>query len=259
MILSEKITELRKRYGLSQEQLGEQIGVSRQAVSKWEMAQSVPDINKIIALAEYFGVSTDLLLKDDMELEAPFNGVVNIPAASTDNDGRMITLEEVSEYLAAREDAAKKISLVILLFCVSPFAGIILSGAGGERLGIIGAITEIIILAAAAVIIVPAINNMKRFGYMKDGGAELAYGVRGAAEERKTAFEHYHLLGIIIGIILLLCSVIPMMICSVFTQTNDIAIALCGCVMLLMIAAGTVCIVYVSYIYRGFKKVLKHR
>ena len=68
MILSEKITALRKMNGLSQEALGEKIGVSRQAVSKWEMAQTVPDLNKIIAMAEVFGVSTDALLRDDLEI-----------------------------------------------------------------------------------------------------------------------------------------------------------------------------------------------
>lgn len=50
MNLSEKITELRKRAGLSQEELGAQIKVSRQAVSKWEMAQTTPDLNKIMAM-----------------------------------------------------------------------------------------------------------------------------------------------------------------------------------------------------------------
>ena len=63
MTLYEKITELRKRKGLSQEEFGSELGVSRQAVSKWEMAQTTPDINKIMAMAEFFGVSTDFLLK----------------------------------------------------------------------------------------------------------------------------------------------------------------------------------------------------
>ena len=62
MVLGEKITELRKRSGLSQEQFGDKIGVSRQAVSKWEMSQTTPDLNKIMAVAEFFGVSTDFLL-----------------------------------------------------------------------------------------------------------------------------------------------------------------------------------------------------
>lgn len=63
MNLSERIQHLRKTKGISQEQLADDIGVSRQAVSKWESVQSVPDIDKIILLAEYFNVSTDYLLR----------------------------------------------------------------------------------------------------------------------------------------------------------------------------------------------------
>ena len=68
MLLSEKITELRKRQGLSQEEFGAEIGVSRQAVSKWEMAQTTPDLSKIMVMSEFFGVSTDFLLKDEYDL-----------------------------------------------------------------------------------------------------------------------------------------------------------------------------------------------
>lgn len=63
MTLFEKIPALRKARGLSQEELAEQLGVSRQAVSKWESGQSLPDLDKILALSEFFGVSTDYLLK----------------------------------------------------------------------------------------------------------------------------------------------------------------------------------------------------
>ena len=73
MIFSEKITELRKRSGLSQEQFGDKIGVSRQAVSKWEMAQSVPDINKVMLMADFFGVTADYLLGRDQEPAQEWN------------------------------------------------------------------------------------------------------------------------------------------------------------------------------------------
>lgn len=261
MILSEKITELRKRYGFSQEQLGERIGVSRQAVSKWEMAQSVPDISKIIALSDLFGVPADLLLKDDMELDAPFAdmGKGHTSAARAEDGVRLISIEEINEYLSARETASKKIALVILLFCTSPFAGILLSAANDQRLGIIGGILEVIILAAAGALLALTVYNMKQYAYIRDPAAELAYGVRGAVGERKNAFGQTRILGIVIGIALLFCSVIPMMICSIFASAGDLAIAACGCVMLLMIAAGICCIVYVCYIYRGFTVVLRHR
>ena len=67
MILADKIILLRKRKGWSQEELAEQLGVTRQSVSKWEGAQSVPDIQKIIQMSEIFGVTTDYLLKDEIK------------------------------------------------------------------------------------------------------------------------------------------------------------------------------------------------
>ena len=65
MIIADKIIDERKRNGWSQEELADKLQVSRQFVSKWEGAQSIPDINRIIQMAELFGVSTDYLLKDD--------------------------------------------------------------------------------------------------------------------------------------------------------------------------------------------------
>ena len=67
MILADKIIDLRKKNGWSQEELAEQLGVSRQSVSKWESAQSIPDMGRIVQMSELFGVSTDYLLKDSME------------------------------------------------------------------------------------------------------------------------------------------------------------------------------------------------
>lgn len=63
MNVADRIQSLRKTKGISQEELADKIGVSRQAVSKWESEQSLPDIEKIIALSEYFEVTTDYLLK----------------------------------------------------------------------------------------------------------------------------------------------------------------------------------------------------
>ncbi len=63
MNITERIHQLRKEKGISQEELACQLGVSRQAISKWESGQSMPDIEKIILLSEYFEVTTDYLLK----------------------------------------------------------------------------------------------------------------------------------------------------------------------------------------------------
>ncbi len=65
MLFEEKIVELRKQKGLSQEELAEQLGVSRQAVSRWELGQTLPDIPNLLQLCELFGVSADYLVKDE--------------------------------------------------------------------------------------------------------------------------------------------------------------------------------------------------
>ena len=66
MALSEKLFALRKKSGLSQEQLAEQINVSRQAISKWESGQSVPESDKLLAISQYFNVTLDYLMKEDI-------------------------------------------------------------------------------------------------------------------------------------------------------------------------------------------------
>ena len=65
MTLSEKIVYCRKRAGLSQEELAERVGVSRQAVSKWELGDAAPEVGKLLALAKVFGVTTDWLLSEE--------------------------------------------------------------------------------------------------------------------------------------------------------------------------------------------------
>lgn len=82
MNVADRIQSLRKTNGLSQEELADKIGVSRQAVSKWESEQSLPDIEKIILLSEYFDITTDYLLR----------GIEPKPnVSSTKSDARIFT------------------------------------------------------------------------------------------------------------------------------------------------------------------------
>lgn len=71
MKLSEKIMYYRKRAGMNQEMLADRLGVSRQAVSKWETGEAVPELSKVVLLAKIFGVTTDALLLDDEAEETP--------------------------------------------------------------------------------------------------------------------------------------------------------------------------------------------
>lgn len=82
MNIADRIQQLRKSKGLSQEELADQIGVSRQAVSKWESEQTSPDIEKVILLSNYFETTTDYLLKGVEPLPAEIIAAKEKPNAS---------------------------------------------------------------------------------------------------------------------------------------------------------------------------------
>lgn len=147
MILADKIIKERKRLGLSQEELAEKMNVSRQAVSKWESNQSIPEIEKILQLSSLFGVTTDYLLKDETEnAEYPSKSGLNggqseekentsafvlekgdkTPKVSFDSADtgtskgiRRITVNDAEKYLSWRRRAAKNIALGIFLCILS--------------------------------------------------------------------------------------------------------------------------------------------
>lgn len=85
MLLADKIVTLRKRAGWSQEELAAQLGVSRQSVSKWEGAQSVPDMQKVVQMSRLFGVTTDYLLKEELGEPEPAPAESAAPAALRDH------------------------------------------------------------------------------------------------------------------------------------------------------------------------------
>ena len=93
MILADKIIEERKKNGWTQEDLAQKLGVSRQSVSKWESAGAIPDLKKIIQLADLFEVSTDYLLKDGIEKE---NKDIS---CDTDCVLQRVTMEEANAYM----------------------------------------------------------------------------------------------------------------------------------------------------------------
>ena len=93
MLLAEKIMTLRKRAGWSQEELAAQLGVSRQSVSKWEGAQSVPDMQKVVQMSRLFGVTTDYLLKEEL-------GEPELAPAEPDAPLRCVTMEQADTILS---------------------------------------------------------------------------------------------------------------------------------------------------------------
>lgn len=102
MILADKIITLRKKAGWSQEELASQLGVTRQSVSKWEGAQSVPDLDKVVQMSRLFGVSTDYLLKDELE-EEEF-----VESEADETPLRRVTMEQARDTLRCARPARQR-------------------------------------------------------------------------------------------------------------------------------------------------------
>lgn len=116
---SEKLLELRRREGLSQEQLADRLGVTRQSVSKWEGGAAVPELSKLIALSDLFSVSVDYLVKD--RLEEPERPA---PEASPSTVKLEKQVEEISRFFQSWEWNSKTklfgLPLVSVCFCLYP-------------------------------------------------------------------------------------------------------------------------------------------
>ena len=120
MILADKIIYLRKKAGWSQEELAEKMEVSRQSISKWEGALSVPDMNRILKLSELFDVSTDYLLRDEMEEEEKNPAADEKIADETGEKLVPVSMELANDYLAHCQKVSVPCAFGVFLCIMSP-------------------------------------------------------------------------------------------------------------------------------------------
>ena len=247
MILADKIIELRKKNGLSQEELAEKLGVSRQAVSKWEGAQSVPDIQRILEMSRLFGVSTDYLLKDDMDFGSE---AITESAAESDSPLRRVDMETASAFLAFRRNWAPRIALAVFLLIISPVA-LIMLGAFSEygvldisenAAGGIGVIILLLLVAGAVSIFI--IYGMKNqpYEFLEKENIDTAYGVTGMVREYKERCAAVCSTQIVLGVVLCILSVLPLFGALCVTE-NELVILLCVCLLMVIVAVGVVFLV----------------
>ena len=122
MNISQKILLQRKKKGISQEDLANALNVSRQAVSKLESSQSVPDMDKIVALSSYFNITTDYLLKDEIET---IDGADNYSSKNVDMQMLNKELSE-NDFQNIRYEAEKKKHTSYWLLIIAPFIMILI-------------------------------------------------------------------------------------------------------------------------------------
>ena len=259
MILADKIIDLRKKSGWSQEELAEKLNVSRQAVSKWEGAQSVPDMGRIIQLSELFGVTTDYLLKDKIENEETMQG------ADTDSTVRTIGMEEANRFLAIKEENARRVALAVMACILSPIALILLGGAQDLGLipltdvqaGGIGLVTLILMVGAAVALFVTSGLRTAPYEYLEKEPIDTLYGVDGMVRERRDRFQRTFNSQLTLGIVLCVVGVLPLFLAMIFCNEGSFALVASIGVMLALIAFGVMLIVRVSVIWGSYQMLLQ--
>lgn len=261
MILADKIINLRKKNGMSQEELAEKMNVSRQSVSKWEGAQSVPDLNKIIMLSEIFGVTTDSLLKDELDPEFLCGNEISDDTP----DLRKVTMEEASAFLKTNIRNAGRTALATLLFILSPILMIILAVSGEtgriplseDQGGEIGFVVMIVIAAIATAICIVINREMSPYEFLEKEAIETEYGVSGMVRKKMESREASHTKSIIVGTILCILSIVPLLAIQIIKGENDFYDAWGIGMLFFICAVGVYFIVKTAAEFNGYRKLLE--
>ena len=212
MKLGQKIAGLRKKSSLSQEALAEKMNVSRQAVSKWESNQSIPDIEKIVDLSELFGVTTDYLLK---------NGTPSFELPGKSSEEKIekalpaITDQEIDQYLEVAKKAAHFESLSIALFFLAIASFCLFSTLvfiSHNIFGTVAYIAPIIIIAIALGYFIHAKLMMHEFKSITQNKFALTSTQNDLIDSSAHEFRNKNNRRIVIGVVLCILAIIPLIL-----------------------------------------------
>ena len=262
MILADKIINERKKNGWSQEDLADMLDVSRQSVSKWEGAQSVPDLNKILKLAEIFGVSTDYLLKDEMEPESA-SAYYNKEDSQT-GALRRVSMEDATEYISLKKEHMPKIGLGVFLCITCPVVLIMLSGltdAGKLPIGegaaaAIGLIVLFAQVGFAIYLFLIHAGKLKKYDFLEREAFETEYGVDGMARTRMEENENANMRALTTGVLLCVLGVVPLIVCSCLNLASVIVLAMV-CLLLLEVGIAVYLFLSVCGVHSAYKVLLQ--
>ena len=259
MILADKIMTLRKKAGWSQEELAARLNVSRQSVSKWEGAQSIPDMDKVVQMSRLFGVTTDFLLKDELEIEE------HTQSEPMDEPPlRRVTMEEASAYLALRRAAAPKMALATFLCIISPVALLMLAAMSEmSRFGIsenaasgIGLCVLLVLVAIGVALFLTCSARVRDFAFLEEEPFETEYGVSGMVKERMQDFAGTYSRLNITGTVLCILSAVPLFV-SMCIETADVVYVAAVCLLLIIAGIGCVAFTYGGTIHASMERLLE--
>lgn len=249
MILADKIIEERKKNGWSQEELASKLGVSRQAVSKWESAGSIPDLKRILQMSELFGVTTDYLLKDEIE-EEPLNEY-------TETNTIKVSMEEANKYLDMKSKGSRIVANATSL-CILSSVPLIVLGTMTEDHILIG-FSLVLLLVLVAIAVYLFVNYGLRESYMQHLEKEIfetEYGVSGMVRERRDKYEPTFTRNIAIGVVLCILSVIPTIMAGVM-EVEDYMSGISVGLLLIIVSIGVNILIRAGMIKSSYDTLLQ--
>ena len=260
MILAEKIMEERKKNGWSQEELADKLGVSRQSVSKWESAQSVPDLQRILEMSKLFGVSTDYLLKDEVESRP-------VEEASEDSgkELRRVSMEDANSFLNDNQSFARKIATgcLIVILCPIPLLLLMALQRAGvfpleeDPTGVIGVIVLLAMVAISLIYFIPAAMAFSKWEWLEKEIFDTEYGVDGMVRSKSEKFKSRFIRAITTGSVLVFVGVIAICIGAAIDENNEALLMSLTSVLLACVALAAFMIVRAGIISDGFSKLLQ--
>ena len=261
MILADKITEERKKNGWSQEELANQLGVSRQAVSKWESAGAVPDLQRILQMSELFGVSTDYLLKDEMKAE---NITYHESTESYAEPLKKVTMENANEFLDMKRNGSKVVANATSMCISSPILLIVLVTMAedgvfhvSESLAtVFGCVFLLGMVAAAVFLFITYGMSESHMEHFEKECFETEYGVSGMVREKKASYEPIFIRGTAVGVVLCILAVIPTIIAGAM-ETSDYCCGLSVGLLLFILAIGVNLLVRVGMVKSSYDTLLQ--
>lgn len=255
MILADKIIEQRKKNGWSQEELAEMLDVSRQSVSKWEGAQSIPDLDRILKMADIFGVTTDYLLKDEIEDGEAIENNVEIGSL------RKLSMEEANRYLDLRAKAGPQIGAGVVLtilaaasLSVMAMLGDIFQGAEELYLSI-GLTVGGILVAIGIGLLIFSGRHSSDYKFLEEEPFDTAYGVDSMVKDRKNRFSSKYYIHNVTGIVLCVLAALPLIILSLAESELLLTIGLGTS--LLIVSIGVFMVVNINVQWESMKKILQ--
>ena len=217
-------------------------------------------MGRIVKLSQLFGVSTDYLLKDELESPEP------VESQTPDSAARPVTMEEANSFLALRAENARRVSLGVLLCVLCPVPVMLLLGT--EKYAALGlneaqaaaiscSLLFLMIGAAVALFVISGVRG-RRYAYLREEPIDTLYGVDGMVRERMERFHPSFALQLTVGIVLCVLCVLPIFAALfLFGEDAEAAMVVAAAFLLVFIGVGVYLIVRSAVIQGGFKTLLE--